>query len=98
MERLKAGKKETTEDEMVVWHHLLNGHEFEETLGVGNGQGGLACCSPWGCRESDTTEQLNELRVRFTWIQILILLLRAVSYRERSLISVFSSVGRDNNR
>ena len=83
---------------MAGWHHLLNGHEFEETLGVGNGQGGLACCSPWGCRESDTTEQLNELRVRFTWIQILILLLRAVSYRERSLISVFSSVGRDNNR
>ena len=45
-----------TEDEMVRWHHQLNGHESEYTLGVGDGQGGLACCSPWGCKESDTTE------------------------------------------
>ena len=49
----------TTEDEMVVWHCLLNGHEFEWTLGVGDEQGGLACFSPWGCKELDTTEQLN---------------------------------------
>ena len=49
----------TTEDEMGRWHHWLNGHEFEWTLGVGDGQGGLACCSPWGCKESDTTERLN---------------------------------------
>ena len=48
-----------TEDEMVGWHHQLNGHEFEYTLGVGDGQGGLACCSPWGRKELDTTEQLN---------------------------------------
>ena len=41
-----------TEDEMVGWHHGLNGHEFEQTPGVGNGQGGLACCTPWGCRVS----------------------------------------------
>ena len=48
------------EDEMVGWHHQLNGHdEFEYTLGVGDGQGGLACCSPWGRKESDTTERLN---------------------------------------
>ena len=47
------------EDEMVGWHHRLNGHEFEQTLGVGDGQGGLACCSPWGHRELDMTEQLN---------------------------------------
>ena len=47
------------EDEMVGRHHWLNGHEFEETLGVGGGQGGLVCCSQWGCKESDTTEQLN---------------------------------------
>ena len=47
------------EDEMVGWHHLLNEHEFEQTLGVGNGQGSLACCSPWGRKESDTTERLN---------------------------------------
>ena len=52
-------EKGTTEDEMVGWHHQLNGHEFEQALGVGEGQGGLACYSPWGCKESDTTEQLN---------------------------------------
>ena len=48
-----------TEDEMVGWHHQLNGHEFEQALGDGEGQGTLACYSPWGCKESDTTEQLN---------------------------------------
>ena len=45
-----------TKDEMVVWHHLLNGHEFEEARGVSDGQGSLACYSPWGRKESDTTE------------------------------------------
>ena len=49
----------TTEDEMVGWHHRLDGHGFGWTLGVGDGQGGLACCSPWGHKESDTIEQLN---------------------------------------
>ena len=44
------------EDEMVGCHHQLNGHDFEQTLGVGDGQGCLACCSPWGHKESDTTE------------------------------------------
>ena len=44
---------------MVGWHHRLNGHEFESTPGVGDGQGGLACCGPWGREESDTTEQMN---------------------------------------
>ena len=48
-----------TEDEMVVWHHRLNGHGFEQTPGVGDRQGGLECCSSWGCKESDTTERLN---------------------------------------
>ena len=52
-------EKGRTEDEMVRWHHRLNGHEFQHAPGVGDGQGGLACCSPWGCKESDTTEQLN---------------------------------------
>ena len=52
-------EKGTTEDEMVGWHHQLNGHEFEQALGVGDGQGGLACCSPWGRKESDMYEQLN---------------------------------------
>ena len=48
-----------TEDEMVGWHHQLNGHEFEQALGVGDGQGSLACHTPWGGKESDKTEQLN---------------------------------------
>ena len=48
-----------TEDEMVGWHHGLNGHECKQTPGVGDGQGGLVCCSPWGYPESDTTERLN---------------------------------------
>ena len=52
-------EKGTTEDEIVGWHHRLNGHEFEQTMGVGEGQGCLACCSPWGCKESDMTERLN---------------------------------------
>ena len=47
------------EDEMVGWHHQLNGHEFRWTPGVGDGQGGLACCGSWGRKESDMTEQLN---------------------------------------
>ena len=45
-----------TEDEMVGWYHQCNGHEFEQALGVGNGQGSLSCCSPQGRKESDTTE------------------------------------------
>ena len=52
-------EKGMTEDEMVRWHHRLNGHEFEETPGVGDGQGSLACCSSWGHKESDETEWLN---------------------------------------
>ena len=47
------------EDEMFVCHHALDGHEFEQTPGVGDRQVSLACCSPWGCKESDATEQLN---------------------------------------
>ena len=52
-------EKGTTEVEMVGWHHWLSGHEFEQAPGVGDGQGSLGCCSPWGCKESDITEQLN---------------------------------------
>ena len=52
-------EKGITEDEMVGWHHRLNGHRFGWTLGVGDGQGCLACFSLWGCKESDTIEQLN---------------------------------------
>ena len=52
-------EKGTTEDEMGGWHHLLNGHEFEQAPGDSEGQGSLTCCSPWGCKESDMTVQLN---------------------------------------
>ena len=54
-------EKGTTEDEMAGWHHLLDGHDFEWTPGVGDGQGGLACCNSWGRKESDTTEWLSWL-------------------------------------
>ena len=56
---LEQEEKEGTEDEMVWWHHWLKGHESEQTLGDGEEQGNLECCSPWGCKESDTTEQVN---------------------------------------
>ena len=52
-------EKGVTEDEKVGWHHWLSAHEFEQNLGDGDGQGSLACCSPWGRKELDTTEQLN---------------------------------------
>ena len=57
----KDGKQEKgmIEDEMVGWHHQLDGQEFEQALGVGDGQGSLACCSLWGCKESNITEWLN---------------------------------------
>ena len=62
---LDAGKdwrqeeKGTIKGEMVGWHHRLDGQEFQQALGVGDRQGSLACCGPWSCKESDTTEQLN---------------------------------------
>ena len=65
-ERLKAGGEGMSVDEMVGWHHWLDGHECEQGLGVVDGQGSLACCSPWGCKESDTTEQLN-------WTELILL-------------------------
>ena len=54
-ERLGAEEKGVTEDEMAGWHHRLDGLEFEQTLGDSEGQGSLACCSPWGPKESDLT-------------------------------------------
>ena len=57
------GQKGVREDEMGGWHHRLNGHESEQTRGDSEGKGSLACCNPWGCKESDTTEKLNN-RVR----------------------------------
>ena len=55
----KREEKGMIEDEMVGWHHWLDGHQFEWAPGVGNGQESLACCSPWGCKESYTTKRLN---------------------------------------
>ena len=55
--KIESGRRRG--QQMAGWHHQLNGHEFEQTLEDGEGQGSLACCSPWGSKESDTTEQLN---------------------------------------
>ena len=60
-------EKGTTENEMIGWHHRLSGDEFGWTLGVGDGQGGLVCCSPWDCKESDMTEWLNWCSFICTW-------------------------------
>ena len=68
-------EKGTTEDKMVGWHHRLNGHEFGWVPGVGDGQGGLACYSPWGLKESDTTEWLKWTEAKMWWT-----LLHAVRY------------------
>ena len=66
-------EKGMTEDEMVGWHHWLNGHEFEQAPGVGDRQGGLVCCSPWSCKKSDMTEQLNwtklQMVILFIWYE-----------------------------
>ena len=56
---MKAKEKKVAEDEMVGWHHQFNRNELGQTPGDGEGQGGLKCCSPWGCKESDTTYQQN---------------------------------------
>ena len=58
-------EKGTTGDEMVLWHYWLDGHEFEQALRVGEGQGSLACCSPWGHKKLDTTEWLNWTEMKF---------------------------------
>ena len=60
LERVALHVLGTTEDETVGWHHRRDRHEFEQALGVGDGQGGQACCSPWRRKESDMTEQLNK--------------------------------------
>ena len=60
--------KGTTEDEMVGWHHQCDGHEFEQALGVGDGQGSPVWCSPWHHKESDTTERLSWTEVLIHWI------------------------------
>ena len=63
-------EKGVTEDEMAGWHHQLDGHEFGWTPGVGDGQGGLACCSSWGCKELDMTERLKWTELN--WVELLV--------------------------
>ena len=63
MGKIEGGRRRGGQDEMVGWHHWLDGHEFEQALGVGDGQGSLVCCSPWSRKELDTTEWLNWLYV-----------------------------------
>ena len=80
-------EKGTTEDEIVGWHHQLYGHEFEETLGAGDGEGGRVCCSPWGRKQLDTTERLN-------WTELLVLIslssfLAMIPHNSNQLISAF---------
>ena len=70
-------EKGTTEDEMVGWHHRLNGHGFGWTQGVGDGQGGLACCGSWGRKELDMTERLNWTEYAFKFLPCLNGLIRA---------------------
>ena len=57
--KIEGGRKRGRQDEMVGWHLTIYGREVEQAPGVGDGQGGLVCCSPWGCKESDRTKQLN---------------------------------------
>ena len=65
-------EKGMTEDEMAGWHHQLDVREFGWTPGVGDGQGGLACCDSWGCKELDTTERLNWTELIQTWVLIIL--------------------------
>ena len=77
---------------MVGWHHQLDGHEFEQAPGVGDGQGNLACYSPWGCKESDTTEQLNNGKESNTYIHIFIYMLVCVNhfglYKDKTTLEI----------
>ena len=70
---------------MVGWHHRLDGHELEQDVGVGDGQGGLACCSPWGRKESDKTEQLNHkkavLVTLWGYITVMLCIIFPASYQ-----------------
>jgi len=77
-------EKGTTEDEMVGWHHWFDGHKFEQVLRVGNGQESLACCSPWGCRESDITDQLNWTEL--TELETINVLLKNYDYQKQLLV------------
>ena len=75
-----------TEDEMVGWLHRHNGHEFEQTLGDGEGQGSLVCCSSWGCKESDITWQLNNNKLNHGSNKLTLLDIRNFIYLSCSYI------------
>ena len=76
LEKIEGGRRRGWQDKMAGWHHQLNGHESEQALRVCDGQGGLACCSPWDCKESDMTERLNwtELNWRECWGHLVLLI------------------------
>ena len=88
-------KKGMTEDEMVGWHHRFDGHEFEQAPGVGDGQGGLVCCSPWSHKGSDTTEKMN-------WTELTLLLGRQcqswVKLQDTQLVSQIAWWGKSHHR
>ena len=93
-ERLKAGEGTTGWD--VGWHHQLDGHESEQALGAGNAQGSLVCCSPWGCKELDTTWQLNNKvlwgPVRLVMAILLLWIISFISLALYSLQGMFTSI------
>ena len=80
-------EKGMTEDEMVGWHHRFYGHEFEQAPGVGDGQGSLACCSPWGHKKLDMTERLN--CIELNWMPVMC--------PKKSVISIIGKVTRSVN-
>ena len=81
-------RRGTMGNEMVGWHHQLNGHEFGWTPGVGDGQGGLVCCDSWGCKQSDTTERLN-------WTDFYMMLLCFLSKHAKLKFEYFPSFNND---
>ena len=82
--KIEGRRRRGWQDEMAGWHHLLNGHGFGWTPGVGDGQGGLECCNSWGCRESDTTEWLNWTERSLNFVYLFIEL--AVSFIDFSIV------------
>ena len=87
----KREERGTTENEMVGWHHRLSEHEFEQAPGVGGGQGGLAYCSPRGCKELDMTERLNWTELN--WITTIVLLMpKAQKFTNGQNLTVLTSL------
>ena len=84
--------KGTTEDEMAGWHHWLDGRESEWTLGVGDGQGGLACCNSWGLKESDMTERLNWTELKYSIWSLSWNLVRKQSQKNTNRILIVSQI------